>query len=635
MWNSNIITMKVFRFAAVLIAGLLSCALNASGKWGETPAGLPYYTYEGSTLNADEDPAFLLGNYRISLMTHVSGLYQIMSGERSLAWFNADPERPDHGLNRATVYVDNRPVELAGYNSLAADPIRCIVESGIGFTKYDYYLDGGLRCARTISVMPSDEINRGNPCFLVTVTFTNTGNSTKDISYVEALSPGFVPIASHMTPAGARDLKYPMVTEVAFRYLKASFAPVPQRFMHFPTQDARSRHEVAPQSLFLYAEDAFLSINEGELKATFDFKLRSGKSRTYQCVIGFADKDCKEKAEAMLSSAGNGKFGAYESQWKESLPDYSSEREREVRRELYWNAHMLVSSAIYDSYFGETFVPSGAGETYVKGKKMSNVDHLEAVLPLSYYNQDLAKSALRYVMRHMDFDGRIHDGNEGYGSVLNEGSCSGEIQTALMFGVAEYLRITGDYDFLDERMYLYPIGKGEYATVMEVLEQSFLFARELYESCGAKYSVGAASASAGLAAQLDASGKASSEFVKALKAFHTDAFEGFDEESVKVSELSFEKQTELLKSPLVSASFKRDIYDYLLDDGIEDYLYDMDSKQIFAFIHGISTFDTLDARSMLRKCAELNLNDKCPGTWSGYSVHPYSWPLYCHYVMSE
>lgn len=627
--------MKVFRFAAVLIAGLLACTLNASGKWGETPAGLPYYTYEGHTLSADEDPAFLLGNYRISLMTHASGLYQIMSGERSLAWFNADPEHPDRGLNRTTVYVDNKPVELVGYNSLAADPIRCIVETGIGFTKYDYYLDGGLRCARTISVMPSEKANGGNPCFLVTVTFTNTANSTKNISYVEALSPGFVPIADHMTPADDRDLKYPMITEVAFRYLKASFAPVPQRFMHFPTQDARSRHEVAPQSLFLYAEDAFLSINEGELKATFDFKLRSGKSRTYQCVIGFADKDCKEKAEAMLAAAGNGKFGAYESQWKNSLPDFSSEREKEVRRELYWNAHMLESSAMYDSYFGETFIPAGAEETYVNGKKTSNTDHLEAVLPLSYFNQDLAKSALRYVMRHMDFDGRIHDGNEGYGSVLYESSSSGEIQTALMYGVAEYLRITGDYDFLDERMYLYPIGKGEYATVMEVLEQTFLFARDFYESSDVKSYVEAASASMRLAEQLEASGKASSDFLKALKAFHSEAFEGFDEEEVSVSGLNFEKQLELLKSPLVSASFKRNIYDYLLDDGIEDYLYDMDPEQIFAFIYGISTFDTLDARSMLRKCTELNLNGPYPGGWSGYSVHAYSWPLYCHYMMSE
>jgi len=627
--------MKVFRFAAVLIAGLLGFTLSASGKWGETPAGLPYYTYEGTSVSPEEDPAFLLGNYRMSLMTHASGLYQIMSGERSLAWFNADPEHPDRGLNRATVYVDNKPVELVGYNSLAADPIRCIVETGIGFTKYDYYLDGGLRCARTISVMPSDEVSKGNPSFLVTVTFTNTGNSTKNVSYVEAVSPGFVPIAGHMTPVEDMDLKYPMVTEVAFRYLKASFAPVPQRFMHFPTQDARSRHEVAPQSLFLYAEDAFLSINEGELKATFDFKLRSGKSRTYQCVIGFADEDCKEKAETMLASAGNGKYGAYESQWKKSLPDFSSERSKEVRRELYWNAHMLESSAIYDSYFEETFIPSGAEKTYVQGKKISNVDHLEAALPLSYFNQDLAKSALRYVMRHMDFDGRIHDGNEGYGSVPDEISCSGKIQAALMNGVAEYLRITGDYDFLDERMYLYPIGKGEYATVMEVLEQSFLYARYFYESSDVTYCVGSASASSGLAEQLEASGKASPEFVKALKEFHTEAFGGFDEDAVSLTGLSFEKQLELLKSPLVSASFKRDIYDYLLDDGIEDYLYDMEPKQVFAFIYGISTFDALDARSMLRKCTELNLNGSYPGGWSDYSVHAYSWPLYCHYMMSE
>ena len=172
-------------------------------------------------------------------------------------------------------------------------------------------------------------------------------------------------------------------------------------------------------------------------------------------------------------------------------------------------------------------------------------------------------------------------------------------------------------------------------TPAQVLEQTFLFARDSYESSDAKYCDGAASASMGFAEQLEASGKASSDFLKALKAFHSEAFEGFDEEEVSVSGLNFEKQLELLKSPLVSASFKRNIYDYLLDDGIEDYLYDMDPEQIFAFIYGISTFDALDARSMLRKCTELNLNGSYPGGWSDYSVHAYSWPLYCHYMMSE
>ena len=79
--------MKILKITAVLIAGLLAVSAHAqSGKWDETPAGLPYYQYQGPLpYDAEEsDPAFLLGNYRLSLKTHLSGIYEIMSGVNTL-----------------------------------------------------------------------------------------------------------------------------------------------------------------------------------------------------------------------------------------------------------------------------------------------------------------------------------------------------------------------------------------------------------------------------------------------------------------------------------------------------------------------------------------------------------------------
>ena len=79
------------------------------GSWGEDPEGLPYYEYtggvpftaydeNGNRTELPEDPYFLLGNYRIGLIPHASGMYEILTAERGWARFNASRERPDYGV---------------------------------------------------------------------------------------------------------------------------------------------------------------------------------------------------------------------------------------------------------------------------------------------------------------------------------------------------------------------------------------------------------------------------------------------------------------------------------------------------------------------------------------------------------
>src|SRR5215472_9913237 len=85
------------------------------GVWSDDAAGLPRYTYTGPVpfpLPSDkitreylpEDPFFLIGNYRFTLFTHVSGLYEILTGEQAWGRVNQGAGMWS-GANRAAVTV--------------------------------------------------------------------------------------------------------------------------------------------------------------------------------------------------------------------------------------------------------------------------------------------------------------------------------------------------------------------------------------------------------------------------------------------------------------------------------------------------------------------------------------------------
>ena len=156
--------------AAVLLSTVPAAGQAAFGHWTEDEAGMPAYHYTGTIPFAAEDeygnpsnlpadPYFLLGNYRLSLVTHVSGIFQLVTAERMWARVNADEILPDYGSNHAILTVDSAGrheiVELVGLNSAAADPGIASRQFGIGFARYDYSLGNGITCTRLISVRPS------------------------------------------------------------------------------------------------------------------------------------------------------------------------------------------------------------------------------------------------------------------------------------------------------------------------------------------------------------------------------------------------------------------------------------------------------------------------------------------------
>lgn len=597
------------------IISLLICVNTwaADRKWENSPEGLPYFSYEG-VCTLDNDPGFLIGNSRIKVNTHSSGIYELISGERSWARFNADPRRPDYGKNRATVRFGNKEFELVGPSSLAGRKDRCKVYGGAGFTRYDYQLDNGISCSRMISVMPSDDPEKTEPFFLVSVTFSNNGSLPRKIQYDEAISPLYVPSSYQLIPENERSVTYPVSTEISFRCIKASFGPVPQKFVHFAAPQDRSADEFAPQSLFIYCDNAFLVVNDGQLKASVnEFRLRPKSKHTIYIVIGFSGENNREAAERFISKAGQSEFGAFATKWKEHLPSFSSERNDQVRYQLYESAYELEASAVYSDYFKETFIPGKFYSSASLGENYSNSDHINAALYYTYTDPQLAKSMIRYVMKQTSFDGIVPEGSRGYGYIPTSSYTENQIHVEVLNAVSEYLKRTGDYDFLDEWMPVYPIEKGELQCVRIILEKYFMLMRERRTISSAEMAMQAAYLPK-FAEQAEKSGRLSEEFKVALNDYTKQVVDRFVAKGeYYVSDLPY-----ILEVKELSNARKRE----LVDDAIGNGYLNIRS------VPGLAGFDGMEANSLFRSCVQNSMGDDVIGVVN-------AWTLYSYYRLME
>lgn len=567
--------------ATFIATAVFSVASFASDReWKDVPDGLPYYKCVGS------DKAFILGNNRIKVRTHVDGTYELISGERCWACFNADPARSGYGKNRATVYVGNKKTQLVGPGSLAMSPGKCEIYTGAGFARYDYDLGNGLKCSRMISVMPSETPEGGMPLFLVTLTFTNDGTSTKSISYDEAISPNYVQAGYQLMPKAERPLHYHMSTEISFRCIKASFGAVPQKLIPLAVPAYRAKDEFAPQSMFIYSENAFLVVNEGELKAAVNtFRLRPRKKHTFHIVIGFSAEDNKEMAEAAIAEAEGGGLGEFASMWKKNIPDFSLERNKDVRNELYRSAYSVEASTVYSDYFKDAYIAGDIDHSFKFGDNLTNRDHINAALQACCTDPALAKSIIRYVMKQTAYDGMIPDSNKGYGYITSDAYKHDLVQLDVFNAVAEYLKRTGDYAFLDEWMTVYPMERGEMQSVKSILERYFLYLRDdAYVS--PSMSAVQASVLPKFVEQMKNSSRISEEFMAAIIKYTETLVEQFTPKTgYDLNQIPY-----LLDSDLLTTSQKRDILDEVAEDGLLD----------LRAVPGLAAFDGIEASSLFR-----------------------------------
>lgn len=499
--------------------------MNKIGFWGWDGCGLPVYHYTGDypamaldragrDSSQPQDPCFILGNYRMTLFAHVSGSYELISGERG--WARLNHCGRNTGFNRTTLCIaDAEMPKKAASCELTGAPFAqsCVTNEvfGAGFARYSYSCPMGLEVVRELDVQPSERLHQGNASFLLTFTLKNTGKRPLTVELKEMLLANYRMMSSQEEQEGS-DLQR-MQYENTFQadgtegLVTADISCRPAKLLVLPEDDKQSfQFDCFPPTLFLQVVkkedwksragweknadacgDSRGELLFGEAKTV----LAGGEEKTLQMAVGFCfDKD-QESIQAqirdMLDKAEHAegsledqavRQGAYAQNWKRVLPEFEKEQDEMLRQEMIWNAYTLEAMATYNRYFQETYIPQGSVYAYHLGQNASNRDHLQHLLPMIYCNPALAKSCIRFAVKHTLENGEIKRQDIGYGYCDPGIYMESDAQIYMFMAVGEYLRLTGDYELLDEEISYYPVEHGKKDTVLGALIRHFIYLRD-------------------------------------------------------------------------------------------------------------------------------------------------------------
>jgi hypothetical protein len=466
---------------------------QSTGCWNENSAGLPVYQYKGSLDfsefskgNFPNDPWFILGNYRLIVFPHASGQYEMVTGER--AWSMVNHLQGLNGGNYSSIQIGNaEAILLTGMKSKQAHTAEKVF--GTGYASYTYNIDG-IRCERSISSPPSKKINDGIPAVMIQVVLTNTTGRKKEIRFTEAMAANYIDFRDRSVIADRRKVR-----NIPFKKAELSgFAEVGFRAEFddphlIPLMDQPAKYDGFPPTVFMKGSEnaqVLVTIDTGGMywlvgNQTID--LRKNESKTIRFVTGISFDEINdnplELSRILLSCASNNPDETpFLTDWKSKLPVFPNEKDSELKKEMIWNAYVLEVMATYSSFYKETYIPQGCAYEFGSGSIAGSRDHLQHSLPLVYYNTELARSIILYIIKKMLRTGEIPFTESGVGFTSDMKWRTSDQQLFLFMALSEYLRVSGDYKFLSEKVPNIWSNFKMDATIFNYIETAYIYFRD-------------------------------------------------------------------------------------------------------------------------------------------------------------
>ena len=469
--------------------------MNNIGHWSNDKAGFPCFEYtenipysakldNGTDVKLPEDPWFLLGNYRFTLFTHISGEYELISGQRSWARTNQGKKK-NSGVNFSEISVDGNKYALTGMSSLAADTQKCRRIFGCGFANYSYEIEG-VSVNRNLSVKPSTDVDNGTSAFLLTVAIKNNSSKAVNCTYSEYVGANFKTIQFQTVPDEWLPLKYinQYSENSADNSARVTITTHSDDPLLVPDRETMAKHDAFPPLLFVksLSENTVFSGDSNGINADVSFTLAPDEAKTVSMIIGYSFEYGLSMQNNICAELASGKsvsepVCAFADDWMKIIPDFN-EKDEVLRRELRWHVYNLEAMATYSEYYGETKIPQGTIYDYHWGQHASARDNFQHALPLVYYNPKLAKSVLRYMLKRTTPFGEIRLIEMGNGYADNDRYFTSDQQLYFFLLLSEYLRVTKDYSFMTEKVQPYPVKNQVEMTVAELTEKCFIFLRD-------------------------------------------------------------------------------------------------------------------------------------------------------------
>ena len=479
-------------------AGLFPAAGAAGlGAWQDDAAGLPSYRYTGPISFSPsagvtkeflpDDPFFLLGNYRLTLFAHASGMFQMLSGERAWGRLNQGPQTWS-GASDAAVEVGGRKTALTGASSPEAQRAEKVF--GIGFAEYGYDLGDGLRVTRTISVLPSTRPGEGTPAFVLSVRLHNGGDKPLEMAHTERVGAKYAQLFARWD-VDRNLVQYEGAVNKDPAQVWCDFHAREPRPLLFSQGGRMARFEGAPPSLFVRrvpsaggVKVAYVSETDAAgtnwLGVRAECTVTPGQERTFHCIVGygFNNAEIADAADKLTSGLGDGGGPQFRTQWNRAIPALAEEKDVELRREMRWNLGVLEQMATWREYYDETVVPQGTEYDYQWGNMASSRDLAQHALPLCHTNPAVARSVLRYIMKRTIADGEIKLDDLGFGWTPHSGRLTSDQQMYFFLLLNEYLRATKDATILTEKVSYYPREAAAMGSGLDHVRDAFLFLRD-------------------------------------------------------------------------------------------------------------------------------------------------------------
>jgi len=486
---------------------------NEIGYWLNDENNLPCFNYtgkipftvtipNGEKAKLPDDPWFLLGNYQLTLFAHVSGTYELITGQRAWGRMNQG-DTPNSGINQASLEIigqqdkKEKILLLTGMNSLSADPVRCDRVFGCGFARYSYHSDS-IAIDRVLSVKPSTNPYNGTSAFLLTIKIKNESHKKRKLAYNESITAHYQTMQQQHENAEKQKVKYTntLSADITNQQIIADIHGVTRDPLLFTSKEDISMYEGFPPSLFLKSLSKDINLfnipkgDRDELTARCEFILSAGEEKNLELIIGYTFENetssinqiCDELSQKHINSCREKKTfcsgAAYGNDWLKVLPAFNNENNVPLRQELIWHAYNLEAMATYSEFYKETKIPQGTIYDYDWGMHASARDNFQHALPLVYYNPQLAKSVLRYMLKRTTACGEIRLVEMGNGYANNSSYFTSDQQLFFFMLLAEYLKVTHDYAFLKEEIEYYPVINQSKASVAEFTKQCFRFLRD-------------------------------------------------------------------------------------------------------------------------------------------------------------